>query len=269
MSVLNIAHRGARSLAPENTLLAAERGLALGADLWELDVAVTKDGALVVLHDDTLERTSNVQTVFPQRQPWQVWDFTLAELRRLDFGSWYVGKDPFGQIRVGAVSAEELARFKGAAIPTLQEALEFTRAHAWRVNIEIKDAGNTPGDASVVEKVVESIQSLDMVDRVIISSFNHDYLRRARAADADVVTAALVERAAPDPLALLEEIDAQSYNPGLNCIDEGTVHALRAAGFDVLVWTVNEEEDMHRLIDWGVSGIFTDFPQRLNKLLGR
>ena len=269
MNVLNIAHRGARSLAPENTLLAAEKGLALGADLWELDVAVTQDGELVVLHDDTLERTSNAAEVFPKRKPWSVWTFTLDELRQLDFGGWFIEKDPFKQIKAGAISADEQASFKGAPIPTLREALEFTREHNWRVNIEIKDASNTPGDAFVVEKVVELVKELDMVDRVIISSFNHDYLKRVQAAEPDLVTAALVDRAVADPVALLEEIGAQAYNPGLKYVDEATVRAVREAGYDVLVWTVNEEEDMRRLVEWGVSGIFTDFPQRLNAVLGR
>ncbi len=267
MSVLNIAHRGARSLAPENTLLAAEKGLALGADLWELDVAVTRDGELVVLHDDTLERTSNVETIFPERRPWSVWTFTLAELRQLDFGSWYAEKDPFGQIQTGAVSAADLACFKGAPIPTLREALEFTRQHQWRVNIEIKDASQTPGDADVVEKVAGLVNQLDMVDRVIISSFNHAYIRRVKAANPEIVTAALVDQAAPDGVALLEETGAQAYNPNGRYLDEKTVRALCAAGYDVLVWTVNEEADMRRLIEWGVSGIITDFPQRLNKIL--
>ena len=269
MNVLNIAHRGARSLAPENTLLAAEKGLALGADLWELDVAVTQDGELVVLHDDTLERTSNAAQVFPNRKPWAVWTFTLAELRQIDFGSWFIEKDPFGQIKAGAVSLEEQASFKGAPIPTLREALAYTRDHNWRINIEIKDASNTPGDAFVVEQVVELVKELDMLDRVIISSFNHDYLKRIHAAEPDLVTAALVDRAVADPVALLEETGAQAYNPGLKYVDETTVRAVRAAGYDVLVWTVNEEEDMRRLIEWGVSGIFTDFPQRLSKVLGR
>ncbi len=269
MTVLNIAHRGARSLAPENTLPAAAKALALGADLWELDVAVTRDGELVVLHDDTLERTSNVAAVLPDRRPWPVWTFTFDELRQLDFGSWFAEKDPFGQIRAGAVSGGELAGYQGAVIPTLGEALAFTRAKDWRVNVEIKDASGTPGDAFVVEKVVALVQELDIVDRVILSSFNHDYLKRARAVNAEIVTAALIESAVKDPLALLEVTGAQAYNPPLKDIHEETVRAVRAAGYDVLVWTVNEEDDMRRLIEWGVSGIITDFPQRLNALLGR
>lgn len=269
MTVLNIAHRGARSLAPENTLAAARKGLELKADLWELDVAVTSDGELVVLHDDSLERTSNARQVFPGRKPWQVWDFSLAELRQLDFGSWYNSKDPFQQIRAGAVSPTEQAAFSGEPIPTLRQALEFTRQNGWKVNIEIKDASGTPGDAFVAEKVVALVQELDMIEAVIISSFNHSYLVRVKEAEPEIYTAALVEKADPDPLALLQRLGAQAYNPGRNVINRKTVQALRAAGYDVFVWTVNDEKEMRKLIDWGVTGIFTDFPQRLNEVLGR
>ena len=190
---LNIAHRGARSLAPENTLAAARKALEIGADLWELDVAVTADGELVVLHDDTLERTSNAQQVFPDRRPWAAYTFTLAELRTLDFGSWFNEKDPFKQIAAGAVTAEMQQSYVGEPIPTLREALIFTRDNHWRVNVEIKDATGTPGDRDVVEKVVALIDELEMVDRVLISSFNHEYLRRVKKANASITTAALVE----------------------------------------------------------------------------
>jgi len=269
MTVLNIAHRGARSLAPENTLAAARKGLEMKADLWELDVAVTSDNELVVLHDDTLERTSNARQIFPERKPWEVWTFSLAELRTLDFGSWYVADDPFKQVQAGAVSLEEQAAYAGELIPTLREALEFTRQNGWKVNIEIKDASNTPGDAFIAEKVVELVQELEMVESVIISSFNHSYLVRVKEAEPTIVTAALVEKADPDPLALLQRLGAQAYNPYRKEIDQKTVQTLRAAGYDVYIYTVNDEAEMRKLIEWGVSGLFTDYPQVLNQVLGR
>ena len=101
---LNIAHRGNRSLAPENTLAAARKGLAAGADMWELDVAMSADGIPYLIHDDTLERTSNVAEIFPERGPWPTHAFTLAELRQLDFGTWFNATDPFGQIDAGHVT---------------------------------------------------------------------------------------------------------------------------------------------------------------------
>ena len=106
---LNIAHRGARSLVPENTLAAARKGLAIGADLWELDVAMSADGVPFVVHDDTLARTSNVKAVYPDRSPWTNHLFTWAEIQQLDFGSWFVTTDPFKQIAAGNVSQAEQA----------------------------------------------------------------------------------------------------------------------------------------------------------------
>ncbi len=264
---LNIAHRGARSLAPENTLAAARLGLESGADMWELDAAVTQDEELVVLHDDTLERTSNARQIFPQRAPWAVHHFTLAELRQLDFGAWFNEQDPFGQIAAGKVTAEMQAGYVGLPIPTLREALLFTREHDWRVNVEIKDAGGTPGGAFVAERTAALIEELGMVERVLISSFNHSYLLRVKAANPRLSTAALVETYIPDPAALVQGLGAQVYHPGEDCIRLEEIAALRRAGVEVNVWTVNDVEQMRALIENGASGIITDFPQALHEIL--
>ncbi len=85
--------------------------------MWELDVAMSGDGELFVVHDDTLERTSNAAQVFPQRRPWSNHTFTLAEIRSLDFGSWFVEQDPFKQIQSGQVSAAEQAAYRGERAP--------------------------------------------------------------------------------------------------------------------------------------------------------
>ena len=122
--VLNIAHRGARSLAPENTLAAARKALEIGADLWETDVSVTTDGQLILMHDDTLDRTTDAPIRFPGRSPWTVSAFTLAEIRDLDAGSWFVETDPFDQIAAGAVTPGEQAAYRGERVPTLRRALE-------------------------------------------------------------------------------------------------------------------------------------------------
>ena len=102
---LVVAHRGARGHAPENTLVSAALGHAADADLWELDVNYTKDGRLVVVHDDTLTRTTNVESAFPGRPSYRVCDFTLEEIRSLDTGSWYAGRDPFGRVAAGEIDA--------------------------------------------------------------------------------------------------------------------------------------------------------------------
>ena len=120
-SVLIVAHGGARSLAPENTLAAARKALEVGADMWELDVGVTADGELILFHDDSLARTTNARQVYPDRAPWTFTTFTLAELGALDFGTWFVETDPFGQIAVGAVTAQRLGEILKIARPPHQE----------------------------------------------------------------------------------------------------------------------------------------------------
>ena len=109
---LVVAHRGARGHAPENTLTAAALGYAVQADLWELDANYTKDGKLVVMHDDTLVRTTDVETAFPGRPSYRVCDFTLDEIKSLDAGSWYAGRDQFGRVAAGdAAFSPRLAGF--------------------------------------------------------------------------------------------------------------------------------------------------------------
>lgn len=264
---LNIAHRGARSLAPENTLAAARKALAIGADLWELDVAMSADGELFVVHDDTLERTSNAAEVFPERRPWSNHTFTLAEIRSLDFGSWFVQQDPFKQIAAGQVSATEQAAYRGEQAPTLREALAFTRDNQWRVNVELKDLTGLPGDATVVERAVALIKELDMVERVLVSSFNHSYLPRVKAAEPAVATGALVTNADPDPAALLRRLGAQAYNPRVTAIQPEAIPPLREQGLDVFIWTVNDEATMRALVAARASGIFTDFPQVMEPIV--
>lgn len=262
-----IAHRGARSLAPENTLSAAIKAFESGADGWELDVAVSADGELVLLHDDTLERTSNAAQVFPERKPWSVYDFSLEELKALDFGSWFVESDPFEQASQAQISKSELESYVGMPITTLAEALAYTKENHWWVNVEIKDASDTPADTVIVAKVVALVDDLGMQDQVLISSFNHDYLRQVKALNPSIDTGTLVNQVIIDPIGLLQELNAQAFHPGRKYTYAKQVQALRDAGYDVNVWTVNEEAEMLALIEMGVTGIITDFPQQLKPIL--
>jgi len=273
--VLNIAHRGCRSLAPENTLASARAGIASGAPWWELDVAASSDGELVVLHDDSLARTTDAEGRFPGRAPWCVYDFSLAELRSLDAGSWFEAADPFGRIEAGRVSRASLASYRGERIPTLREALGFTKANAWKVNVEIKDASGRACDSWIVERAAAMIAELGLLGSVSISSFNHDYLRRMREAEPRLPIGALddlEERGAEPPeatVARLRELKADAWHPGMARLEEPSVRAVREAGLDVNIWTVNETADMERLVAWGATGLFTDFPDRLAALLAK
>ncbi len=267
IETINIAHRGARSLAPENTLAAAAAALQAGSHMWELDVGMTRDGVLLVIHDSTLERTSDARTVFPFRRPWAVHDFTLEEIRRLDFGSWFIRQDPFGEIARGGVSPAEAQGYTGLSAPTLAEALDFTRRHNWCVNVEIKDLSGTPGHGVVVKEVLSLVDSLDMGGSVLISSFNHDYLAQARRLNPRVHLGVLTHRRLRDPLQLLQGLGALCYHPVITALAPGEAIRLKEEGFHTLVWVANEEAAFLRLRREQVAGIFTDFPRRLNRFL--
>ncbi len=265
--ILNIAHRGARSVAPENTLAAARKALEFGADLWECDVVLTSDGVPVLLHDDNLRRTSNAMSVFPNRKPWKVSAFSYEELKRLDFGSWYLTADPFKMIKTGKLLPEDLQKFVGEPVLSLQDALQFTHDNNWQINIEIKDLRGSTGNDTVVEKVVNLVREQAMEKDVWISSFNHMYISRVKELDPSIRTGALVEWIDLNPIARMRQTGAQSYNPGIRLANPRLLRSIREQGLDVFVWTVNKETSIRKLIKAGVTGIITDFPQVLKAVL--
>lgn len=268
-SVLVFAHRGFRSIAPENTLVAAQKGYDIGADYWELDVAASSDGVLFIMHDDGFARTTNCEEVFPARKPWTVYDFTYEEIRRLDAGSWYAATDPFKQIALGKVDSKTAQAFAGTKVPSLEEALDLTKKNKWRVNIEIKDATGRVCDTWIVEKTAQLVRSMGMSDSVVISSFNHEYLKRMKKAAPEIAVAALIDKPVADPVGLLAGLGAVALNPNWKYLDETTVRKVRDAGYDVFTWTVNETWDMEKLVAWGVTGLITDFPDKALQVLGR
>ena len=266
--VLNIAHRGAASLAPENTLAAARKAYELNADLWECDVRFTKDGVPILMHDLTLRRTTNVYRKFPTRAPWWVKSFTLEEIKRLDAGSWFNQIDPFGQIRAGAVSPEEREGYRGEPVPTLEEALRFTAEHGWRVNIEIKGAGHLPPRrlARAVLEVLERLGS-GLKERVLISSYDRRVLREIKRIKPEVPLAAVAFFRPADPQGYLERLQVDAYHPGPLALDLRALPKLRELGFRVNVWTYDAPDRLRELASVGVTGIFTNFPQRLGPIL--
>ena len=133
--------------------------------------------------------------------------------------------------------------------------------------MELKDLSGLPGDATVVERTVELIRELGMVERVLISSFNHSYLPRVKVAGPGIATGALVTDADPDPLALVRRLGSQAYNPRVTAIRPEAIPALRDGGCDVYIWTVNDEATMRGLVAARASGIFTDFPQVLKPIV--
>lgn len=264
---LVIAHRGARSLAPEETLAAAKKALSLGADMWEFDVHTLGDGTVVLCHDATLERTTDVVQKFPNRRPWRLADFTWEEVQGLDAGSWFVRQDPFGTLGSGEVTPDQAAEYIGERVLRLEEALAFVKAHNWRAMVEVKDETGLPGDAIIVERVVDAVMAVGLETQVVIASFNARYLERARARSDRITTLLLSAEALPDPVSRLEEVGATVYGPALTAVVPEQVEALHEAGYRVFVWTVNDLDSMRRLVALGVDGIITDYPQRLIALL--
>lgn len=265
--VLNIAHRGARSLAPENTIAAARKAKEVGADIWETDIAVTSDEILILFHDNSLARTTDAPSRFPDRKPWIFTNFTFDEIRALDAGSWFVETDPFGLIASGELSDGELEAYKGEKIPSLEEALLFTQEANWCVNLELKRLPPPLEDFPVVERVLGLIDDLGIDESIVtISSFNHDWLRKVKDRKPGMNIHALIGYPGSESLDW-GNLDFAVYNARSTLINEEQIRTVIKKGVTVNLFTVNDIADMKRFIEAGTAGLITDFPQRLASLL--
>lgn len=266
------AHRGARALAPENTMFAAERCLALGADFWEMDVHKTADGELVVFHDDVLDRTTNVASLpeFADRAPWPTKSFTLDELHQLDAGSWFISADPYGTVASGEITPAMLEQIRGQRILTLHEALVFTRQNNLPMNLEIKDQKDVSGDLKMIEDILHLIYDLEVEDYILISSFNHEYLQEVNRLAMSIPRAVLVEDGHPDNLVkYLKKLGATGYHPEKSLVDADLVRMLTENGINVTPYTVNNMDEAMSLIEVGCFGITTDYTHSLRQQISR
>ena len=179
------------------------------------------------------------------------------------------GRDQFGRVAAGEIDADTLKSFDGLTVPTLEEALAFTKDNGWYVNVEIKNHSHLIGHETVTKDVLDLIRRLDMVEQVIISSFQHRYLEECRVLCPQMATGALVEHIRPrDPAALCRRLQVNAYHPDQRILAPGDLAALRDAGFAVNVWTVNDMSEAKRLVAEGATGIITDFPAACRKALG-
>ena len=236
---LLIAHRGASADAPESTIAAFELALEHGADGLELDVHLSADGQPVVIHDFTLERTTDGAG--------PVGALRVRELKRLDAGGWHD------------------RRFHGQRIQTLQEVLERFRDRT-RFWLELK--GGPALYPGLEERVVSTIEIYDVVDRVVVQSFDPAAILEVRTLNREIRVGAVVTRAPLDP-ALLVPGSVDAVCPALAACSAGLVGEVRQAGLGCHVWTVNEPAQVDRLVGWGVSGIITDRPGALRARLDR
>jgi len=238
-------HRGAAGLAPENTLPSFALGLALGADILELDVHASRDGVIVVCHDPTLERTTDGTGPLCQR--------SLYELQQLDAGRNFTrdGRDfPY--------------RGQGLRIPTLEALLkDFPLAHC---NIEIKQA-----DPPIVAQVVEVIQRLGAEHRVLLAAEHDAIMQEIHHLAGDVATSFSTGEVA-EFIGRLQAGTLDGYQPrgralqipprfnDIELITKDSVAAAHRCGLEVHAWTINDAEDMRRLLELGVDGIISDLP---------
>jgi len=267
------AHRGARSAAPENTMAAARAALAQGAHGWELDVHLTLDGEVVVTHDHGLRRVTDiaVRPGMPPRRQHVVNRLTLAQIRSLDAGSWFARRDPFGTVAAGEIEAGTLAAFAGETVPTLAEALAWTRESGLEVNVEIKDMLGGD-DAGLVGAVASLIRAASLHGRVLVSSFRPKSLELFRELCPEVPVGLLLDEKAmaastQDIVARLRDLGAVAVHPAQKGLFPGRIAAFAEAGFETNVYTVNRKEDMIWLAREGAAGIITDFPARAKAAL--
>ncbi|MEN8235209.1 MAG: glycerophosphodiester phosphodiesterase family protein [Actinomycetota bacterium] len=257
-----IAHRGARSLAPENTLAAARKAHRVGADLWETDVAVTADDQLFLMHDDAMMRTTDVADKFPDRVPAPFSTYTLAEIRSLDAGSWFERDDPFEQIAAGAVDRRELDAYAGEKIPTLREAFELTLELDWFLNLELKTQPAPKDGFDVVSAVLSLAEEVGIgPNHLLFSSARHTWLKTLKQHRPYFEVQAVLGLFPDDPIDFADPF-FDTYNPRITRITIAEIRAQIARGIRLNPYTVNDPKTAARLIEIGTTGIITDFPQR-------
>lgn len=246
---LVIAHRGASAYAPENTLAAVDLAADMGFSWVENDVQRTKDGVLVVVHDDNLARTTDVEQRFPDRAPWKVKEFTAAEIATLDAGSWFGGK------------------WAGARVPTLTQYLKRVDGNGQKLLLEVKKPEAYPGIAKDTLRVLGEEGWLDrahVARRLVVQSFGAQSVKEVHAQRPDITTAFLGTPAVADLASYAEFTD--QINPthtSLTAQYVAAVHRFRGPHgrrLQVSTWTVNDAAGAVRVDGFGVDGIITNNP---------
>ncbi len=237
--MLLIAHRGASGYAPENTIVSFKKAFQMGAKAYEFDLQLTRDEEVVVFHDYTLERCTDGQGYLREK--------TLDELKRLDSGSWY-GKE-----------------YENEKIPTLNEVLEVVKG-AELINLELKRDENEK--RSLVDKVLKSVEKFGIEKKVLISSFDHSLLEEVYSKNNNLKLAVLFEEK-KDYINCVENLKLKAYSINLwkALVDKVEVERIKAKGYKVYLFTVNERLEGERLRKYCVDGIFTNYLDIFDKNL--
>ena len=231
--MLVIAHRGASGHAPENTLAAFRKAVALGATFIETDLQLSRDARFVAIHDSTLNRTTNGQGA--------VHDMTLAQIRRLDAGSW------FG------------SEFAGERVPTLEEVLQFSKKHDVVFYLEMKPAGSWGGEHALIGALRQSGE----VARTVVISFDPSIVFNLRKIEPTLMTGLLFDGQIEKPIEKTLEVGARQLAVRGDLVTPALLAAAKKNDLQVVCWTVNHPAHMRMLIAAGVAGIMSDYPDRL------
>ena len=244
---LVIAHRGGAGLAPENTMAAFERSLSLGVDMIEVDVHLSSDNEVVVIHDELVERTTDGTGL--------VHEMSLEELKSLDAGSWF---------------SEE---FSGQTIPTLDQVLTLINGRA-ECLIEIKSKEHIIYKG-FAERIIDLINAHHARDWCIVQSYEEEYLEAAYDYDPKIMIKRIIMGEEDSPLfnffteskSFVSSRNKHHYletlNPHYLSLSQRRIHKIKARGYKVITYPVNEREDMVKMLNMGVDGIITDYPDRL------
>lgn len=236
-----IAHRGASGYAPENTLASIKKAIELGADAIEIDIQMTKDGKLVVIHDWKLDRTTSGKGY--------IFESTFDYIRSLDAGAWY-SKD-----------------FKDEKVPTLEEVIELVPKDIM-LNIEIKDISR--GKKGIEEKMLEILKNYpEKMESFVVSSFHHNILKRIYKLSPKLKLALLTSSDLINISNYVsnDEIRCYSYHPEVNLITKEAVNSLKEKNILTFVWTINTKEDFDYLNSINVDGVITNYPDLMRKFI--
>ncbi|AWM17557.1 glycerophosphodiester phosphodiesterase [Bacillus inaquosorum] len=235
------AHRGASGQFPENTMLAFEKGIEAGADGIELDVQLTKDGRIVVIHDERLDRTTSLKG--------------------------FVKDTAYDVIKTANAAANHNQMDNDIKVPLLEDVLSWAEKKNFLINIELKNS--VIRYEGMEEKVLEAVKRFNIEERVILSTFNHESLALCARLAPHIERAALTSDVLYQADRYITSIPASGYHPKLNspATADKVLKKMRNSSIKVRPYTVNRPEDMKRLFEAGEDGIFTDFPAKALALL--
>lgn len=231
--MLAIAHRGASGYAPENTLAAFRRAVSQGVSFIETDLHLTRDAHFVAIHDETVDRTTSGRG--------EVHHMTLAEVRRLDAGSWFASE------------------FIGERVPTLSEVLEFAKKHDVMFYLELKPNGFWGGEHALISNLRESGE----IPRVVVISFDPAILASLRELEPTLMTGLLHDGNIEDPFEKALEIGARQLAVKGDLVTPNFLKQAHKRDLQVVCWTINSPAHMRMLEAAGVDGIMSDYPDRL------